>query len=227
MSAYPSPVRLAERVDARTVYIAGPMTGIEDDNAPAFDRAAAWLRSLGLRVVSPSEIARELVSGDQAAYPPALWVRIDLVAALTLGVGAIALLPGWERSVGARCEVAVALTMGWDFYDAETGDRIPAPGRVTITGGYDRPPGAVASLELLLDECRAFMQQRYPLVSRSSVSASLVLLADHLRDGHRRHAADMLAQLSRLFTNAELVTALEEALTDARASLAKEGGCVA
>ena len=38
------------------VYIAGPMSGIENSNFPAFHAAAAELRALGHEVVNPAEL---------------------------------------------------------------------------------------------------------------------------------------------------------------------------
>jgi hypothetical protein len=38
------------------IYVAGPMTGYEHDNAPAFERAATMLRAQGHDVVTPIEL---------------------------------------------------------------------------------------------------------------------------------------------------------------------------
>ena len=37
------------------IYISGPMTGIADDNKPAFNRAAAKLRAMGYNCENPAE----------------------------------------------------------------------------------------------------------------------------------------------------------------------------
>lgn len=219
MRAYPSPVRLAQRVDPQAVYIAGPMRGIPEHNIPAFRRAAGWLRALGFYVVSPVEIAEELVGGDQDQYPAELWVRMDIAAMLTLGVGAIALLPGWERSVGARCEVAVALTLGFRFVDAETGDPMDPPTRVIINGGYANPPGAVDTLEAALEDVRSWQRETFPLASPKSVAAHLLKEAHELAKAPEDHleAADVLMLLAGLRSNAELLAAVRTKLAECQA----------
>lgn len=213
-----SPVRLAREVSNRAVYLAGPMRGIPEHNAPAFRRAADWLRTLGWTVVSPLEVADEFGVPDQDAYPPELWVRMDVVAMLTLGTSRMALLPGWERSVGARCEVAIALTLGFTFMDAETGDMIDSPARVIVNGGYSQPPGAVETLEEVLDEVRLWQRETFPLSSPSSRAAHLLKEAHELnaRPDDHEEAADVQMLLAGLRTNAELVAAVRAKLAVCR-----------
>ncbi len=81
-------------------YLAGPMTGIPDLNFPAFHRAAASLRASGYEVINPAEINPD---------PSMTWedaIRADIPQLLTCE--AIALLPGWENSRGARLEARIA-----------------------------------------------------------------------------------------------------------------------
>ncbi len=87
------------------VYVAGPMTGIPDHNYPAFRAEAARLRALGHEVVSPAEI--------NAGMEGEGWIECmkrDIAALMTCD--AIRLLPGWERSKGARLECRVAVDLG-------------------------------------------------------------------------------------------------------------------
>lgn len=84
------------------VYLSGPMTGIENNNFPAFHDAAVYLRSLGYDVVSPAEI--------QEAGTWELCLRADLRELCTCD--AIALMPGWENSKGANLELHVAHRLG-------------------------------------------------------------------------------------------------------------------
>ena len=44
--------------DSFRIYIAGPMTGIDKYNFPAFDAAAQDLRDMGFHPVSPADIDR-------------------------------------------------------------------------------------------------------------------------------------------------------------------------
>lgn len=87
------------------IYIAGPMTGVEGLNHAAFHAEAARLRDLGHEVVNPAEINPN---------PDAEWtecMRADIAQLVTCD--AIALLPGWGNSRGARLEhyIANALDM--------------------------------------------------------------------------------------------------------------------
>ena len=78
------------------LYIAGPMTGIEELNFPAFHAMAEKLRAAGYEVENPAEINPD---------PTADWadcMRADLVALDTCD--GIVMLPGWENSPGAQIE---------------------------------------------------------------------------------------------------------------------------
>lgn len=80
-------------------YLSGPMTGLSDFNRPAFHAAARQVRAAGHDALNPAELC-----------PPGLsWVEamaMDLQALDT--ADGVILLPGWERSRGARIEVARA-----------------------------------------------------------------------------------------------------------------------
>ena len=97
-----------------TIYLAGPMTGIPNLNFPLFNSEAARLRALGYVVINPAEInggADELVacSNMTAEELAAHWrkcMRRDIPA--MLDCDAIALLPNWFKSKGAKLEVHIA-----------------------------------------------------------------------------------------------------------------------
>jgi hypothetical protein len=99
-----------------TLYLAGPMTSIESYNFPAFDAAAKQLREAGHTVFNPAENDRENgfdatgLKGHEAAEH-----GFDLRTALKQDLSwicdhaeGIALLEGWEKSRGAKAEVALA-----------------------------------------------------------------------------------------------------------------------
>lgn len=102
------------------VYIAGPMRGIPDFNFPAFTWAAATLREGGgHEVISPAE--HDLENGFNPmgmAGHEDLDGIFDLRAALAWDLQQVAtcdgvfLLPGWEKSSGARAELACAAALG-------------------------------------------------------------------------------------------------------------------
>ncbi|MCL6548991.1 MAG: DUF4406 domain-containing protein [Alicyclobacillus sp.] len=88
------------------------MTGLPAYNRAAFREAAERLRAQGYTVASPAELP-----GDDDD-PWHVWMRRAL--GLLLGCDAVAFLPGWKESRGARLEhqVAVALGMPRFLYDA-------------------------------------------------------------------------------------------------------------
>ena len=95
---------------ANRVYVAGPMTGIEDFNYPAFNAVADQLRALGYEVENPAD--HGIVEGAQWAD----YMAYDLTR---LGLcGVIALLPGWENSEGAKLEVQIAHRLGMTVVNA-------------------------------------------------------------------------------------------------------------
>ena len=97
-------------------YLSGPMTGLPDQNYPAFEAAAERLRSQGVKVISPHEI----VPPGAGPWSWEAHMRVDLAALLTADV--IVMLPGWETARGARLEktVAEAIAMPVDYSLTET-----------------------------------------------------------------------------------------------------------
>lgn len=94
----------------KRIYVAGPMTGYPELNFPAFHAAAAALREAGHHVENPAEIN---------ADPNAAWLdcmRADIARLVTCD--AVYMLPGWERSRGARIEQQLAAGLGLDVLHA-------------------------------------------------------------------------------------------------------------
>lgn len=83
-------------------YIAGPMTGLEDHNRPAFAEAEKQLREKGHKVISPAWLKDDL---PKRCYLPICTAMIDQAEALVL-------LPGWEDSEGANVELGYAQYCG-------------------------------------------------------------------------------------------------------------------
>jgi hypothetical protein len=100
-----------------TIYVAGPMTGLPEFNFPAFDRAAETLAGQGHTVLNPAQMDRDVgfdplsTPVDNAFLRDAL--RRDLSA--ICDADAIAMLPGWERSGGARIEWMLAAHLGLEI----------------------------------------------------------------------------------------------------------------
>lgn len=95
----------------KRVYLSGPMTGMRDNNFPAFNAVASEMRRRGFEVVNPAEIKPEGVMTWENC------MRADLQALLTCD--AIALLGGWENSKGAHLELHLAHRVGMTVVFAE------------------------------------------------------------------------------------------------------------
>jgi hypothetical protein len=96
------------------LYLAGPMTGLPDYNFPAFDAAAALLEAEGHIVLNPAQMDRDVgfdsgTGGVSNAFLRDAFKR-DLSA--VCDCDAIAMLPGWEQSGGARVEWMLASHLG-------------------------------------------------------------------------------------------------------------------
>ena len=108
------------------VYLAGPMRGLPEFNFPAFNAAAADLRSQGHEVFNPAE--RDVLaygvdfskgnatgSEEEATKTHGFNLREALgadMAYICQHAEAIALMPGWKNSKGAQAEYATAMALG-------------------------------------------------------------------------------------------------------------------
>ena len=115
-------------------YIAGPMRGVAQCNAPAFDEARKTLRRLGFDPVSPADHDRD--SGlDPARLATCsdgelLTEGFDLQAAMRWDLGVlldprtelIVVLPGWATSLGTTLEMQVARAIGLPVFYYRDGD---------------------------------------------------------------------------------------------------------
>jgi hypothetical protein len=105
--------------DKPNVYIAGPMSGVPDLNHPLFNEVAEAFREGGWEVFNPAELDEE-VYGDTEATIEAMEEDHEAFLRAALGsdlawicaeADAIAMLPGWEKSYGARAEHATAVAL--------------------------------------------------------------------------------------------------------------------
>lgn len=100
----PVPCRMAMLPAGPRVYISGPMTGIADLNALAFNAEAARLLALGYQVENPADV----VLPDGATW--ADFMRADIPR--LLACSHIRMLDGWTMSKGARLEHHIAISLG-------------------------------------------------------------------------------------------------------------------
>lgn len=100
------------------LYIAGPMSGLPDYNYPAFIQAARDLRACGYKVFCPAQ------NGLPANAPWQQHMRVDLMQLMQCE--AVATLPGWEVSRGARLETMIARELGMRIQSVEQWLQEPA-----------------------------------------------------------------------------------------------------
>ena len=96
------------------LYLAGPMGGIPGLNFKSFNAAAKRLRKSGWEVFNPAEAGFQPKKRDRGN----LWrffMSKDINA--LLACQHVVVLPGWERSKGARLEVHIARELGMEVFD--------------------------------------------------------------------------------------------------------------
>lgn len=112
----------------KKVYISGPITGIQDSNKPAFEKAEQKLKSLNFEVVNPHklfseeeilEVERKVNTfewtSDQAW---AHFMKRDIEALVKCEF--VAVLPYWETSRGANVELAIAKAVKMPIVQADS-----------------------------------------------------------------------------------------------------------
>lgn len=119
------------------IYIAGPMSGVEDFNFPLFFETEKALKELGYEVINPAHndgenLEEALASAGTPDKPNNSWgyyMRRDLPNVLS--VDALCVLPNWRKSKGASLEVHVAEALGLPIYVLQ--DDVLKP-RITVLG---------------------------------------------------------------------------------------------
>jgi len=109
------------------IYLAGPMTGYDLWNFPAFYAATTALRAKGHTVWNPAEMDEAFGFDPTCATLPEGFTRQAMRrdATCICEADAIALLPGWEKSRGVAVELALANYLGLAVLDATTGEPMP------------------------------------------------------------------------------------------------------
>jgi hypothetical protein len=98
-----------KKSNKKSIYLAGPMRGYPEYNFPEFLRFGEQLKKKGFNVFNPAE--RDTIQDGfdpkkDTAKSLKWYMSYDLPA--VCNSDAIAVMPGWEHSQGARLEVHVA-----------------------------------------------------------------------------------------------------------------------
>lgn len=105
------------------LYVAGPMTGLPERNRPAFFAAEALLRSMGHDTLNPA-ISEDLMGWDCSWED---YMKND--AKLVRSADGIVLLPGWQKSKGAKIEARMARRWNKLIFELIDGELIAMPYR--------------------------------------------------------------------------------------------------
>lgn len=122
------------------VYIAGPMTGITEWNYPAFFDAERQLTALGHQVINPARtdgdtLEKALAAAGSPEEPSQSWdyyLRRDVVHVTE--VDALCLLPGWQKSRGAKLEAHIAKALGLQMLVLRDGQLVPRVQAIGLSG---------------------------------------------------------------------------------------------
>lgn len=123
------------------LYVAGPMSGIPQDNIPAFEEAGNWLEDKGFDALLPHTIDPHQHAGPcpkgpkgESQHTAPCHLRTDIQEMLSCD--GIVLLRGWEASQGARLEMSVASACGLDVSFFRYGWTSTSPQVPYIDGMY-------------------------------------------------------------------------------------------
>ena len=96
------------------MYLAGPMTGYENFNIPAFKTAKEELEKQGFEIVLPYDIENT----EQSGWTWGDYLAEDIRIICNDCMGMV-LLPEWERSRGAKLELAAGLMQALKYPEFE------------------------------------------------------------------------------------------------------------
>lgn len=140
------------------VYLAGPMRGYPEFNFPLFFEVEEALKQQqGWEVLSPARMDRQLgfdPKNLKGTEQELAFLGFDLGDAMRRDLNAITqcdgicLLPGWEKSRGARVEAQVANEINLAFYEWDPVLRRPRP------FVYGQAPQSEETKQTILDEAK-------------------------------------------------------------------------
>jgi hypothetical protein len=123
--------------DKLVVYVAGPMRNYPRYNFDAFDECKGRLEAAGYEVISPADLDRALgfdPDGPLDGFDFSAAMERDLQA--VMAADCVCLLPGWQKSSGAKVEVTLARFLKKQFLDARDLQLYDFAGKTGLT--FDR-----------------------------------------------------------------------------------------
>jgi hypothetical protein len=127
--AYTDSLILTPTTTLHSAYISGPMTGIPKQNYPEFFAyEERWIQA-GWQILNPArfnpaiEIHKKdprIKPGTEESRAASIWQDLEAIRETDV----ILMLPGWERSIGARAELYTARALRHPIIEAATGREI-------------------------------------------------------------------------------------------------------
>lgn len=163
------------------IYIAGPMSGLPHFNFPAFYAAADALRAQGYDIVSPAELddaedaemAKNSPDGSLGSVKKTWgdFLSRDVKLLADDGINAIAFLPGWEKSRGAKLEAFVGVLGKLEFFTIRVLDAEDDPATVPT---YTLEPRALGwVMREIAEQYREEIDIHSPLIRQQRFVASI------------------------------------------------------
>ena len=98
-------------------YIAGPMRGIVNDNHEEFQKAEAFILSIGFTPVSPAKLALALGKTEFGNDSEQYIRQVMITDTVTIcNCDAVVVLDGWTNSLGTSMEIALAQSIRIPIY---------------------------------------------------------------------------------------------------------------
>lgn len=97
------------------VYISGPISGIENDNAAAFSEAQKFIIEMGGNPVNPLSLYK-ILKRDMGKEPN-YFELLDYDIKTLYKCNMIMFIDGWEGSLGAQIEYVIAKKFNIPMYD--------------------------------------------------------------------------------------------------------------
>jgi len=187
------------------LYIAGPMTGFDDFNFPAFFTAAEKLQALGYETENPADNDGPTLetslpvalsrAGNGSFESWASYLKRDLPRVAKCD--GVCVLPGWQQSRGATLEVDVAERLGMPVYTliVDPFDLIALVPRVRMVGlsGYGRSGKDTAGR--ILVERHGFMRASFADKLRELALAVNPIMLNDAPDGGTERLAALLERI--------------------------------
>lgn len=98
-------------MEKQTVYLSGPITGIQDHNKHLFKHAQLFYEKEGFSVINPLELNAHVEGNDNEVWRECMRNCINAMMRLEHN-DVFIMLPNWEKSRGARFERELAEVLG-------------------------------------------------------------------------------------------------------------------